>query len=120
MNLQEIEDFEHNHKGMMPDVVIVRKAFPKIRKRQNKRIWKLNRLEIEHADDKNVHDKKKKKKDDGAPDGDKDLQEFMDDLEEDPEMRANINLYKVSPIYAELLGLRCDRSSGAADVSNDY
>ena len=72
MNLQEIEDFEHTHKGMMPDVVIVRKEFPKIRKRQNKRIWKLNRLDMEHADENNVHEKKKKKKDEGAPIGDKD------------------------------------------------
>ena len=66
MNLQEIEDFEHTHKGMMPDVVIVRKAFPKIRKRQNKRIWKLNRLDMEHADENNVHEKKKEEEGRGS------------------------------------------------------
>ena len=34
-------------------------------------------------------------------------------------MRANINLYKVSAIDIDLVGLRRDRSSGAANVSNE-
>ena len=34
-------------------------------------------------------------------------------------MRANINLYKVSAIDIDLVGLRRHRSFGAANVSND-
>ena len=79
----------------MPDVVVVRKCFPKVRKAQKKRIWKLKNLNVEEKGENNIHGKKNKK---SAPENtdERDMKMFMNDIEEDPELRANINLYKVS------------------------
>ena len=33
MTLQELEDYDNSHKHALPDVVIVKKAYPKIRRR---------------------------------------------------------------------------------------
>ena len=108
MNLQELEDFEETHRNQLPDLVIVRKAYPKTRKRQNKRIWKLKRMNMEQKED-NIHDRKKKKNAENV--GDKDMVDFMNDIEEDPEMRANILLYKVSSFIANIIGSRCNFSA---------
>lgn len=96
--IQELEDYDNGHKHALPDVVIVKKSFPKVRKRQANRIWKLNRLDMEkQGDNDRWEDGKKKKQRQGAvADAKKDFAEFMDEIEEDPEMRANINLYKVN------------------------
>ena len=79
-------------------MVIVKKSYPKVRKRQKARIWKLNRMAMEHVDENNIWADKKKgpKKKTQQTGGQKDMAEFMNEIEEDPEMRANINLYKVS------------------------
>lgn len=48
----------------MPDIVLVKKIFPKVRKYQKKRIWKLNQLDKQVLDENNIwKDKKGKKKD---------------------------------------------------------
>ena len=40
MNLADLEDFE-NKNNIIPDVVIVKKTYPKLRKMQKHRYWKL-------------------------------------------------------------------------------
>jgi nonsense-mediated mRNA decay protein 3 len=97
MTLQELEDYDNAHKHKLPDVVIVKKSYPKTRKRQQKRIWKLKRMEMEKADDNNFWGDKKTKKQKNAAvdDAEKDYKEFLDDIEEDPEMRQKIMLFKV-------------------------
>ena len=79
----------------MPDLVVVRKCFPKVRKAQKKRIWKLKNLNMEEKGENNIHARKSKKATQEET-GDRDMKIFMNDIEEDPELRANINLYKVS------------------------
>ena len=44
----------------MPDIVIVKKAYPKVSKRMKNRIWKLKHLEKDALGDNNVHASKKK------------------------------------------------------------
>jgi nonsense-mediated mRNA decay protein 3 len=40
MNMQELEEYEHSGvKFAVPPVVIVRKTYPKFRKRQKHRLW---------------------------------------------------------------------------------
>lgn len=54
---------------------------------------------MEQSDSNNIHQGKKKKAggDDGAEGkNDRDYKDFLEEIEEDPEMRQNINLYKVS------------------------
>ena len=87
--------------------MLVRKAYPKIRKRQKARIWKLQHLDKEALLENNIHDGKKKKKDRGAAEQAEermrqDYDDFLQDIEEDPEMRQNINLYKDQDVIDEL------------------
>ena len=57
---------------------------------------------MEQQDTNNIHQGKKKKT--GADNGaegknDRDYKDFLEEIEEDPEMRQNINLYKVSVLH---------------------
>ncbi len=56
---------------------------------------------MEKEQSNNIHEGKKKKgKDDNdAAQEEKDYKEFLDEIEEDPEMRQAIMLYKVSQIF---------------------
>lgn len=55
MTVQELEDFDNNNKYKLPDVVVVKKSYPKVRRRQQTRIWKLKRLDMEHQGENNIH-----------------------------------------------------------------
>ena len=53
---------------------------------------------MEHEGQGNIHERgkgKKGKMTDEEHGAKKDMKDFMDDIEEDPEMRQNIRLYKV-------------------------
>jgi hypothetical protein len=43
INNQEIDDFRNSHPNM-PEIIIVKKVFPKYRKKHQKRNWKLKQL----------------------------------------------------------------------------
>ncbi|XP_030749666.1 60S ribosomal export protein NMD3 [Sitophilus oryzae] len=74
-------NFDKLNKENIPDVILVKKHFGDgAHKKRSHRIWKLKRLAEE---------------DTGSVDG-KDFNEFMDDLEEDPELRRNVNIFKDS------------------------
>ena len=56
MNMMELEDFANtNH--TIPPVVLVKKTFPKFRRHQKHRIWKLRHLDKEAVDEHNIHKK---------------------------------------------------------------
>ena len=87
MNLmEELEGMSHQ-KGI-PDVILIRKQYPETKKR--KRIWKLQRMNIE----KNELEVKKPKKDQKMDD-ELDIEEFMDDIEQNPALRKKMNLIRV-------------------------
>ena len=73
--------------GTIPDVVLVKKSYPHSRKKSKKRNWKLKNMtkEEELESTKTKIDKFK---------AEQDYETFLRDIEEDPEMRAMINLYK--------------------------
>jgi nonsense-mediated mRNA decay protein 3 len=73
--------------GTIPDVIIVKKSYPNARKKSRKRNWKLKGLAKEEEVEamKTKADKAK---------ADEDLELFLRDIEEDPELRTMINLYK--------------------------
>ena len=56
MNMTDLEILEQ--KQNVPPVIIVRKTYPKFRKRQKHRLWKLKQLNKEGLDDNNFHKKK--------------------------------------------------------------
>ena len=66
----------------LPDVILVKKIYGDKLLRHKKRKWRLNRLPIQK---------------DGTSVGtidDKEYLDFLEDLEEDPKSRENINIYK--------------------------
>lgn len=81
-----------------PDVVLVKKSYPE-RKRRSKRNWKLKSIAKE-ADDPTASEHYTGRGALGRRGGldsqrvEQDYELFLRDLEEDDEMRANVNLYK--------------------------
>ncbi|CAG9809837.1 unnamed protein product [Chironomus riparius] len=73
------DDFEKLNPDNVPDVIVIKKHFPDKDKRRRMRKWKLKRLPKEA---------------DGDTDMENDYNEFLDDLEEDPDMRMRVNIYK--------------------------
>jgi nonsense-mediated mRNA decay protein 3 len=66
----------------LPDVVLVKKLYGDKLKRHKNRKWKLNRLNMD------------KEGGSVATIDDKDYLDFLEDLEEDPKARENVNIYK--------------------------
>jgi nonsense-mediated mRNA decay protein 3 len=81
----------------IPDVILVKKAYPNRRKKGRTRAWKLRSIAKEEGEEGETgggrgvvgrmggRDQKKVEED---------YELFLRDLEEDPELRANVNLYK--------------------------
>jgi nonsense-mediated mRNA decay protein 3 len=124
VTLSDLEDYENiRAKNILPDCVMVRKCFPKVRNAQRKRIWKLKHMEKEAIDDKNVWaDRKKSKKNQDQDENqkNKDYEMFLNDIEEDAEIRQNVNLYKdddvIDELEKQLAGLALDDKKPEATV----
>jgi nonsense-mediated mRNA decay protein 3 len=74
--------------GGIPDVVLIRKAYPNARKRAKNRKWRLKNLAKEKEDEVlagKANDKDR---------AEQDYEHFLRDLEEDADLRAMVNLYK--------------------------
>lgn len=89
MNMMALDEME-NKNQQVPPVVLVRKTYPKFRKRQKHRIWKLKHLDKEALGEENFH-----KKDKTQGKYEKDYEQFIQEIEEDPELRQQIDLYRV-------------------------
>ena len=79
----------HNNRqaGNIPDVVLVRKSYPNARKKLQQRNWKIKKMV--KAEGEEPSGRNKTGNSDAA-----DYELFLRDVEEDPELRAMINLYK--------------------------
>ncbi|KAG5363514.1 60S ribosomal export protein [Yarrowia sp. B02] len=75
-------------KENLPDVILVKKHYPGRRKKRN-RHWKLKRMALEH----NLEDDPKVTKND-LDKAERDYEQFLQELEEDTELRGTVNLYK--------------------------
>jgi len=75
----------------LPEVILVKKSFPE--RNKHKRIWKLKQLPKEDGEDTR---KKKKEKNDNS------FEEFLEDVEGNPELRAQMNLYRDEKNIKEL------------------
>ncbi|CAH1994982.1 unnamed protein product [Acanthoscelides obtectus] len=72
-------NFEKLDRNMIPDILLVKKYYGDRVSRKKQRIWKLKRLaEGDAAFDCDAND----------------FHEFLDDLEEDPALRQNVNIFK--------------------------
>jgi len=66
------------------EIILVRKTYPNRRKHRRARHWELAKLTVEPMDMRRVDIEKHERA----------VEEFMQDLEEDLEMRSGVNLYK--------------------------
>jgi nonsense-mediated mRNA decay protein 3 len=74
----------------LPDVVLVKKQFPRrVQAKRKARKWKLKQIEGIETSQMRAADLEKEARD---------YEQFMDDLEEDGEMRRQINLYKADQV----------------------
>lgn len=82
------------------DVVLVKKHYVRSNKRSKNRHWKLKRMANERKDivAEEVMDSRQAKQEQERAERDYEL--FLQDLEEDEELRQNINLYKSDKINA--------------------
>jgi len=74
--------FDKIKPSQLPDIVLVKKIYPEKVKRNKGRNFRLKHL------------KKNSVSETVTDDGDGDYNDFLEDLEEDPELRKNVNLYK--------------------------
>ncbi|VVT44720.1 uncharacterized protein SAPINGB_P000510 [Magnusiomyces paraingens] len=81
-------EFDSLRVGVAPDVVLVKKHYPGKRKNRG-RNWKLKRMAKEH----NIEDDARVSKND-LDRVERDYEMFLQELEEDRELRGNVNLYK--------------------------
>ncbi|KAI9726730.1 MAG: ribosome-binding protein [Chrysothrix sp. TS-e1954] len=86
-NNSQLEDIENSkaHGSTIPDVVLVKKAYPARRKNKS-RTWKLRRMNKEDGE------MLPRKQDQAREEADYEM--FLRDVEEDQEMRGVMNLYK--------------------------
>jgi len=115
---EEVIERLYKMKKDAPDVVVVKKHYPRVRKKNRKRYWKLDRIPMKDETNMDVEEdeeqktakvtrrnrktKKSKKKQKNEYDEQKEFEEFLRDLEEDPEMRSSINMYKDNKTITEL------------------
>lgn len=73
-------DFNKMNKENVPDVILVKKIYEDRSSRHRKRKWKLKHLQIDAESETNSVER--------------DYNDFLEDLEEDPVYRQNVNIYK--------------------------
>ncbi|KAL7416493.1 putative NMD3-nonsense-mediated mRNA decay protein [Mrakia frigida] len=113
--------FETLEPSRIPDVILVKKTYPNRRKKNRTRNWKLKSIAIEAEDVPSTGaDKVQGRGAFGRRGGldqqkvEKDYEMFLRELEEDPELRGSINLYKAATATAAAVpGADVSMSSGA-------
>lgn len=101
-------NFDGLNQSRIPEIILVRKTYPNRRKKNKPRNWKLKSIAIEANNGSEDHaglgrskgDGSNKKSGKGTADQarvEAEYEMFLRDLEEDPELRQNIQLYKANP-----------------------
>ena len=91
------EDFANLPQDRIPDVMLVKKTYPNRRKKNRSRKWKLRSIAKEPGEEGETSSARGAIGRLGGRDRKKveeDYEIFLRDLEEDPELRSGINLYK--------------------------
>ena len=102
---EDLEGILSKKKDKIPEIILVKKKY-----NNYKRIFKLKHLDMdvdgedgeEENEQKEKFGKKGKKKKKNKKDNDKDMEEFMEDVGKNKELRKNINLYKDNKAIEEL------------------
>jgi len=95
------EHFAGIPSSRVPDIILVKKAYPNRRKKSKPRTWKLRSIAKEAGEEGDTSNARGAIGRMGGRDQkkvDEDYELFLRDLEEDPEMRSGVNLYKLSDV----------------------
>ncbi|KAF9225680.1 NMD3-domain-containing protein [Gyrodon lividus] len=116
------DDFATLPADRIPDVILVKKAYPNRRKKGRTRAWKLRSIAKEDGEEGETgggrgvvgrmggRDRKKIEED---------YELFLQDLEEDPELRANVNLYKAKDVKMQDASATSGRKRGQGQYGMD-
>ncbi|KAH0581267.1 hypothetical protein H2248_012369 [Termitomyces sp. 'cryptogamus'] len=91
-------DFALLEPGRIPDIILVKKAYPNRRKKSKARAWRLRSISKEAGEEGETGNARGVVGRLGGRDQkkvDEDYELFLRDIEEDAEIRAGVNLYKV-------------------------
>ncbi|KAJ7638333.1 NMD3 family-domain-containing protein [Roridomyces roridus] len=94
------EDYASLPQDQLPDIVLVKKTYPNRRKKSKARVWRLRSIGKEAGEEGETGGGRGVVGRMGGRDQRKveeDYELFLRDLEEDPEMRGAVNLYKAAP-----------------------
>ena len=95
------DDFASLPQDRIPDVILVRKTYPYRRKKNKSRNWRLRSIAKEEGEEGETGSGRGAVGRMGGRDQKKveeDYELFLRDLEEDPEMRSTVNLYKADGV----------------------
>lgn len=95
------DDFASLPVGRIPDIILVKKTYPNRRKKNKARKWKLRSIAKEAGEEGETSGARGVVGRMGGRDHKKveeDYELFLRDLEEDPEMRQGVNLYKAPEV----------------------
>ncbi|KAG8854119.1 hypothetical protein FRB96_007825 [Tulasnella sp. 330] len=113
------DDFEALDPDQLPDVVLVKKSYPVRRKKHEHRDWKLKSIAKEAEDGPDALGRGALGRRGGLDQErvERDYETFLRDLEEDPELRATVNLYKADVAMTEPSAKKGGkRKDGAGDA----
>ncbi|KAJ7062946.1 NMD3 family-domain-containing protein [Mycena amicta] len=109
------EDYAALRADHLPDVVLVKKAYPNRRKKSKARSWRLRSIGKEAGEEGETGGGRGVVGRMGGRDQRKveeDYEMFLRDLEEDPEMRSAINLYKAPTEDIQMAAAAAERRVG--------
>ena len=101
------DDYANLPQDRIPDIILVKKAYPNRRKKTKTRSWKLRSIAKEAGEEGETGSGRGVVGRMGGRDTKKveqDYELFLRDLEEDPEMRGMVNLYKTEGMKSEKAG----------------
>jgi nonsense-mediated mRNA decay protein 3 len=102
-----------SHLGNIPEIIIVKKIYPE-KKKNKKKVFKLKHLQKQEKNANNLHKGAGQREKD-----DKDYQEFLNELEEDAELRTHVNMYKDEKAIQELQNQPTDESKTEITTETD-
>ncbi|CAE6438707.1 unnamed protein product [Rhizoctonia solani] len=90
------DEFDALDSSRVPDVVLVKKTYPNRRKKHRARNWRLRSIAKEANEDESGEGRGALGRRGGLDQArvEADYEAFLQELEEDPELRATVNLYK--------------------------
>jgi nonsense-mediated mRNA decay protein 3 len=110
--LEEVAVARQQRGRALPEVVLVRKHYPNRKDRQRQRRFKLRQLPKEVSEDMKKSDIRR---------AEEDYEQFLQDVEEDPETWAHLNMYRAkgSDAKAMVAAAAASSSSAAAAPKGD-